>query len=97
MDLSFPFDFLGILFVTDKVVVGTARGLEKFVQLGVNGLSVAVFGPLDDKGHSAGGKRGQRVPLQAVAEGNCEQRKRRPAEPPTRPSPSAPFGRSLET
>jgi hypothetical protein len=46
---SFPFDFLGILFVdTDKVVVGTACGLEELVQLGVNGLSVAVLCPLDD-------------------------------------------------
>lgn len=61
--------FLGVLLVDfHQVVIGIPDCLQKFIKLGMNSLSIAMLSALDEERHSPSRKRGERMPLQSIAE-----------------------------
>ena len=61
--------FLGVLLIDfHQVVIGIPDCLQKFIKLGMNSLSIAMLSALDEERHSPGRKRGERMPLQSIAE-----------------------------
>lgn len=61
-------DLLRLSFIESyQVVMRFSIRPKQFIQLGVNGLGVAVFGALDEQRHEQGRKRRGAVPIQARA------------------------------
>ena len=62
-------DFLGVLLVdVHEVVICIPNGLQQFVELGMNGLSVTMLGALDEECHPPSRERSERMPFQSISQ-----------------------------
>lgn len=57
------------LFLVDvrEIVLCAGLCVQQFVQLGLNGLGISVFGTLDQKRHKPGGEHSKTVPAEVVS------------------------------
>ena len=68
--LAFFLDFFRVLLIDlHKFVAGIRVYFEQFIELGVYGLRVAVFGALNEKRHGPRRKRGDRMPFKLSENG----------------------------